>query len=77
MVMLIPKRARIQDVLSLRRLIEHSRDDLTRAQHAMAEARAASRLAELCLGTAQANFDSIVAIYNRLVVEYEPQKGKR
>ncbi len=77
MVTLIPKRARIHDVLSLQQLIEHARDDCARAQSALAEVRARARLAELSLGTAQANLECIVAVYNRLVVEYEPQKGRQ
>lgn len=77
MLTLIPKRAKITDVLSLERLIEDSRDDLARARHAFGIAQRQLRAAELCLGTTEARFSSIVAIYNRLVVEYEPETRRR
>ena len=74
---LIPKRARLHDVLSLQFLIENSRDDLARAKYALARSREQLRVAELATGTADAHMSCIVDVYNRLVVEYEPEKGKR
>ncbi len=77
MIHLILKHARIRDVLSLADLIEDSRDDLERARHALAQAQGQIRAAELAVGTSSARFESIVALYNRLVVEYEPQDRPR
>ncbi len=77
MLTLIPKKARLRDVLSLADLIEDSRDDLERARHALAQAQGHVRGAELAVGTSSARFESIVALYNRLVVEYEPQDRPR
>ncbi len=77
MVDLIPKKARLRDVLSLADLIEDSRDDLERARHALAQAQGHVRAGELAVGTSSARFEMIVSLYNRLVVEYEPQDRPR
>jgi len=74
---LIPKRARINDVLSLRQLIEAARDELLTATRELDELERSLRRTRLRVGTASAGFDSIVAIYNRLVVEYEPEPRRR
>lgn len=77
MVTRIPRRARLNMVLTLKRSIEHARDDLVRARHALAESRTSMRVAELATGTAEANFETIVHCYNALVVDDEPQPGRR
>lgn len=74
---LIPRRAKLHDVLSLSLLIQDARDDIVRARHAFGEAQTRLRVAELAVGTTDARLACIVDIYNRLVVEYEPQKGER
>lgn len=76
MVHLIPKHARINDLLSLRTLIEHAREELVAAKHELDDIERQLHIARLRVGAATAGFESIVAIYNRLVVEYEPQERK-
>lgn len=74
---LIPRRAKLHDVLSLQRLIEDARDDLARAKYALSRSREQLRVGELATGTADAHLSCIVAVYNRLVVEYEPEERRR
>ena len=73
MTLLIPKRARINDVLSLRTCIEQARDQLVLARHELDELDRKLALVRMRVAGATSGFDSIVGIYNRLVVEYEPQ----
>jgi|SRR5882724_2876609 len=72
---LIPRRTRVNDILSLQRTIIDTRDALTRARHAHEQAASLLRSAELAIGSAQAALEIIVAIYNRLVTEYEPEES--
>lgn len=76
MVTLIPKRARINDVLSLRAAIEAGREDLIRAIHQLGDIERRCAQVRLAVGTAEAHMESVVAIYNRLVVEYQPTSGR-
>ncbi len=72
---LIPRRTRVNDILSLRHTITHTRDALTRARHDHEQATALLRASELAIGNALAALEIIVAIYNRLVTEYEPEES--
>lgn len=65
-----PKR-RINDVFTLHELIERARDDIARAQHELQKISAALYQVRLALGTAESTFESIVAIYNRLVLTHD------
>jgi|SRR6266850_601657 len=74
---LIPRRTRVNDILALRQTIIDTRDALTRAQHQHAQAAALLRAAELAMGNAKAALEIIVAVYNRLVTEYEPEEASK
>ncbi len=67
----IPKRPRINDVLTLRSQIEQSRDDLAVARQALGETQRDLRRVELLIGTVGTHFETIVELYNRLAVEYQ------
>ena len=66
----IPKRPRINDVLTLRSQIEQSRDDLSVARHELGELQRGLRRVELLVGTVGTHFETIVELYNRVAVEY-------
>jgi hypothetical protein len=69
----LPRRSRLNDVLDLHTLIEHTRSDLVEAKHVLAEIRMALRRVELAVGVSELRLDQIAAIYNRLVDELEPR----
>jgi ADP-heptose:LPS heptosyltransferase len=71
----IPRRTRVNDMLSLRRTIIDARDALTRARHQHEQAAALLHAANLAIGNSSAALEIIVAIYNRLVTEYEPEEA--
>src|SRR6267142_1254052 len=72
---LIPRRTRVNDILSLQRTIIDARDALTRARANHEQAAALLHASNLAIGNAQAALEIVVAIYNRLVTEYEPEES--
>ena len=77
MTLLIPKKARLRGLLSLKKQIEDARDLLLLSLNELDDLERKSRTVRQRVGEAGACLDIIVELYNHVVTEYDEEPRRR
>ncbi len=77
MALLIPRKARLRGLLSLKRQVEDARDLLLLSLHEVDDLEGKLRAVRKRVHEAVACFDVVVELYNHIVVEYDDPPRRR